>query len=114
MLLCKLCLSTSPILCFVCVGACRPIIASSIMKISKCLTLFSMCAKPCLVSLVVEITKTVKTVQQYSLDRLPERGVKCLADVSGSVRTNKWEILAKCLTKEIFPLLEVFLLSART
>jgi len=36
------------------------IIASSMMKIRKCLTLFYMCAKPCLVGLAAEINKTVK------------------------------------------------------
>ena len=42
----------------VCVRAC--IVASSMMKIPKCLTLFYMCARPCLVGLAVEINKTVK------------------------------------------------------
>ena len=40
---------------FVCVGAC--IIASSMMKIRKCLTLFYMRAKPCLMGLAAESIK---------------------------------------------------------
>ena len=45
----------------VCVGTC--VFASSMMKIRKCLTLFSKPAKQCLVGLATEINKTVKTVK---------------------------------------------------